>query len=213
MAAIRLLVEEDDRPLLQTLRRRGFDARHVTELDRGGLSDAERRRLPLTISGLSSRTTSATSFSSIANTGRRAWFTAEFSSLTNCRSATYCGGAFGAWVASPPWKFEIRSSGFRTSGDGSRGCRRAPPPTCPLLVAAWLVGRGSRCPTSSIPESKFQIPIPCLALESSSGMWNSRGRRCAPGITRPDRLELPTLWFEVRFRGFCGVSASSSELR
>ena len=42
MGAIRLLVDEDVRPLLaETLRRRGFDARHVTELDRGGLSDAE----------------------------------------------------------------------------------------------------------------------------------------------------------------------------
>lgn len=42
MAAIRVLVDEDVRPLLaQTLRERGFDARHVVELKRGGLSDPE----------------------------------------------------------------------------------------------------------------------------------------------------------------------------
>ena len=42
MAAIRLFVDEDVRPLLaETLRQRGFDARHVLELKRGGLGDAE----------------------------------------------------------------------------------------------------------------------------------------------------------------------------
>lgn len=42
MAAIRLLVDEDVRPLLtETLRRRGFDTQHVVELERGGLSDPE----------------------------------------------------------------------------------------------------------------------------------------------------------------------------
>ncbi len=40
--AIRLLLDEDVRPLLaQTLRQRGFDARHVSELKRSGLSDSE----------------------------------------------------------------------------------------------------------------------------------------------------------------------------
>lgn len=40
--AIRLLLDEDVRPLLaETLRRRGFDARHVDELKRSGLSDPE----------------------------------------------------------------------------------------------------------------------------------------------------------------------------
>jgi hypothetical protein len=40
--AIRLLLDEDVRPLLaETLRQRGFDARHVDELKRSGLSDAE----------------------------------------------------------------------------------------------------------------------------------------------------------------------------
>ena len=40
--AIRLLIDEDVRPLLaQTLRQRGFDARHVDELKRGGRSDPE----------------------------------------------------------------------------------------------------------------------------------------------------------------------------
>jgi predicted nuclease of predicted toxin-antitoxin system len=42
MAAIRLLLDEDVRPLLaETLRQRGFDARHVDELKRSGLSDVE----------------------------------------------------------------------------------------------------------------------------------------------------------------------------
>ncbi len=42
MAAVSLLVDEDVRPLLaETLRRRGFDAHHVVELNRGGLSDPE----------------------------------------------------------------------------------------------------------------------------------------------------------------------------
>jgi predicted nuclease of predicted toxin-antitoxin system len=42
MAAIRLLVDEDVHLLLsETLRRRGFDAQHVVELKRGGLSDPE----------------------------------------------------------------------------------------------------------------------------------------------------------------------------
>jgi hypothetical protein len=42
MAAIRLLIDEDVRPLLaETLRQRGFDAQHVDELQRSGLSDAE----------------------------------------------------------------------------------------------------------------------------------------------------------------------------
>jgi predicted nuclease of predicted toxin-antitoxin system len=42
MAAIRLLVDEDVRPLLaETLRQRGFNAQHVVELKRGGLSDPE----------------------------------------------------------------------------------------------------------------------------------------------------------------------------
>ena len=42
MATIRLLIDEDVRPLLAaTLRQRGFDARHVDELRRSGLSDAE----------------------------------------------------------------------------------------------------------------------------------------------------------------------------
>jgi predicted nuclease of predicted toxin-antitoxin system len=42
MATIRLLIDEDVRPLLaETLRQRGFDARHVDELKRSGLSDAE----------------------------------------------------------------------------------------------------------------------------------------------------------------------------
>lgn len=42
MATIRLLLDEDVRPLLaETLRQRGFDARHVDELRRSGLSDAE----------------------------------------------------------------------------------------------------------------------------------------------------------------------------
>jgi predicted nuclease of predicted toxin-antitoxin system len=40
--AIRLLLDEDVRPLLaETLRQRGFDARHVDELKRSGLSDSE----------------------------------------------------------------------------------------------------------------------------------------------------------------------------
>lgn len=42
MAAIRLLIDEDVRLLLsETLRRRGFDAQHVVELNRSGLSDSE----------------------------------------------------------------------------------------------------------------------------------------------------------------------------
>jgi predicted nuclease of predicted toxin-antitoxin system len=42
MAAIRLLIDEDVRQLLaETLRQRGFDARHVDELNRSGLSDSE----------------------------------------------------------------------------------------------------------------------------------------------------------------------------
>jgi len=42
MAAIRLLVDEDVRPLLaRTLRLRGYDAEHVIDLDRAGLSDPE----------------------------------------------------------------------------------------------------------------------------------------------------------------------------
>ena len=42
MAAIRLLIDEDVRPLLaQTLRQRGFDVQHVLELRREGLSDRE----------------------------------------------------------------------------------------------------------------------------------------------------------------------------
>jgi len=42
MAVIRLLIDEDVRPLLaETLRQRGFEAQHVSELQRGGLSDAE----------------------------------------------------------------------------------------------------------------------------------------------------------------------------
>jgi hypothetical protein len=42
MAAIRLLIDEDVRLLLsQTLRRRGFDAKHVIELQRAGLNDPE----------------------------------------------------------------------------------------------------------------------------------------------------------------------------
>jgi len=42
MAAIRLLLDEDVRPLLaETLRQRGFDARHVIELKRSGHSDPE----------------------------------------------------------------------------------------------------------------------------------------------------------------------------
>jgi predicted nuclease of predicted toxin-antitoxin system len=46
MAAIRLLIDEDVRPLLaETLRQRGFDARHVDELKRSGLSDAEQLAL------------------------------------------------------------------------------------------------------------------------------------------------------------------------
>jgi predicted nuclease of predicted toxin-antitoxin system len=40
--AVRLLIDEDVRPLLAaTLRQRGFDARHVDELKRSGLSDPE----------------------------------------------------------------------------------------------------------------------------------------------------------------------------
>jgi len=40
--AIRLLIDEGVRPLLAgTLQQRGFDARHVDELKRGGLSDPE----------------------------------------------------------------------------------------------------------------------------------------------------------------------------
>lgn len=40
--AIGLLLDEDVRPLLaETLRQRGFDARHVAELKRSGFSDAE----------------------------------------------------------------------------------------------------------------------------------------------------------------------------
>jgi predicted nuclease of predicted toxin-antitoxin system len=42
MAAIRLLVDEDVQPLLApTLRPRGYDAQHVVDLDRAGLSDPE----------------------------------------------------------------------------------------------------------------------------------------------------------------------------
>jgi predicted nuclease of predicted toxin-antitoxin system len=42
MATIRLLIDEDVRPLLaETLRQRGFDAMHVDELKRSGLSDPE----------------------------------------------------------------------------------------------------------------------------------------------------------------------------
>ena len=42
MAAIRLLIDEDVRPLLaETLRQRGFDAQHVDELKRSGLSDLD----------------------------------------------------------------------------------------------------------------------------------------------------------------------------
>jgi hypothetical protein len=42
MAAIRLLIDEDVHLLLsETLRRRGFDAQHVVELNRAGLSDPE----------------------------------------------------------------------------------------------------------------------------------------------------------------------------
>ncbi|MBI1814208.1 MAG: DUF5615 family PIN-like protein [Deltaproteobacteria bacterium] len=42
MAAIRLLIDEDVHLLLsETLRRRDFDAQHVVELKRGGLSDPE----------------------------------------------------------------------------------------------------------------------------------------------------------------------------
>jgi predicted nuclease of predicted toxin-antitoxin system len=42
MATSRLLIDEDVRPLLaQTLRQRGFDAKHVDELKRSGLSDLE----------------------------------------------------------------------------------------------------------------------------------------------------------------------------
>jgi predicted nuclease of predicted toxin-antitoxin system len=42
MAAIRLLVDEDVRPLLaRTLRQRGYDAQHVVDLDRAGSSDPE----------------------------------------------------------------------------------------------------------------------------------------------------------------------------
>ena len=42
MGAIRLLLDEDVRLLLaQILRERGFDAQHVVELKRDGLSDAE----------------------------------------------------------------------------------------------------------------------------------------------------------------------------
>ena len=40
--AIRLLLDEDVRPLVaETLRQRGFDARHVDEIKRSGLSDQE----------------------------------------------------------------------------------------------------------------------------------------------------------------------------
>ena len=39
---VRLLIDEDVRPLLAiTLRQRGFDARHVDELKRSGLADAD----------------------------------------------------------------------------------------------------------------------------------------------------------------------------
>lgn len=42
MAAIRLLIDEDVRLLLsETLRRRGFDAEHVVELNRAGLGDSD----------------------------------------------------------------------------------------------------------------------------------------------------------------------------
>jgi predicted nuclease of predicted toxin-antitoxin system len=42
MAAIRLLIDEDVHLLLgKTLRRRGFDAQHVVELKRSGLTDPE----------------------------------------------------------------------------------------------------------------------------------------------------------------------------
>lgn len=42
MAAIRLLIDEDVRPLLAaTLRQRGIDAQHVDELKRSGLSDLD----------------------------------------------------------------------------------------------------------------------------------------------------------------------------
>jgi hypothetical protein len=42
MATVRLLIDEDVRPLLaETLRQRGFDAKHVDELKRSGLSDPE----------------------------------------------------------------------------------------------------------------------------------------------------------------------------
>lgn len=42
MAAFRLLIDEDVRLLLsETLRRRGFNAQHVVELNRAGLSDSE----------------------------------------------------------------------------------------------------------------------------------------------------------------------------
>ena len=46
MAAIRLLLDEDVRLLLaETLRQRGFDARHVIELGRGGRGDPEQLAL------------------------------------------------------------------------------------------------------------------------------------------------------------------------
>jgi hypothetical protein len=42
IVAIRLLLDEDVRPLpAETLRQRGFDARHVAELKRTGFNDAE----------------------------------------------------------------------------------------------------------------------------------------------------------------------------
>ncbi len=42
MAQIRLLIDEDVRPLLaDTLRRRGYDAVHVLERDRSGRSDPD----------------------------------------------------------------------------------------------------------------------------------------------------------------------------
>lgn len=49
MAAIRLLLDEDVRLLLaKTLRQRGFDARHVVELRRDALSDAEQLAFAVT---------------------------------------------------------------------------------------------------------------------------------------------------------------------
>jgi hypothetical protein len=95
MATIRLLLDEDVRPLLaQTLRQRGFDAKHVDELKRSGLSDPE--QLAFAVKQRRAILTHNVRHYVLLDREYRAKGTMAFWSAIKCHSGNCCGGRCAA---------------------------------------------------------------------------------------------------------------------